>query len=153
MNDSEQKCRGMATKALATIGEMFPGSHTAKRLDGSDSHTYESLVRMWARGMRDVSEKQLSRGLQVLLDSRNKFEPSLPEFLGMCRQMRQQSHDPYKSLPSPRENHARASISHYPVIIKNELERIGLLPMESESMHEYALRCRAYGKPTVTIKI
>lgn len=144
MNESDVNLRTQATKALATIAEMYPQGSIAKKLDGSDDYSYESLIRIWMKGINGLTDGQVSRGINTMMDSGDTFEPALPVFLKMCHSIKSASHSNYKSLPKPQDDNRIASISHYPKRIKQELKRIGLLPNLGESQHEYAMRCKAH---------
>ena len=144
MNESDVNLRTMTTKALATIAEMYPQGSIAKKLDGSDDFSYESLIRIWMSGLKDVTETQVSHGIETLMNSGDTFEPPLPAFLKMCHSIKRGGGQQYQALPEPKNNNGPASISHYPKRIKQELKRIGLLPASGESQHDYAMRCKAH---------
>lgn len=89
---------------LAAIAEMIPHSSIAKKIDGDDQRSYESLVQTWMKGLELVDDEQINNGILVLLNSGNKFEPGLPEFISMCRGSTKAYHKPYKPLPKPLGN-------------------------------------------------
>jgi len=144
MNDLDANLRTLATKALATIAEMYPNSSIAKKLDGTDDYSYETLIGVWKAGLTGLTEIQVNHGITTLLNSGDTFEPPLPVFLKMCHSVNPPKHTHYVSLPAPKKNNSQASISHYSKSIKDELIRIGMTPSNGETQHEYAQRCRDY---------
>jgi hypothetical protein len=89
---------------LAVIAEMFPHSQTAKKIDGNSHDSYESLVVTWEKALDGLSDHQINQGMVNLLNSGNRFEPSLPEFMAMCRGGAKAYHKPYQSLPRPAQD-------------------------------------------------
>lgn len=89
---------------LVAIAEMFPHSATAKKIDGDDHDTYESMVRMWMKGIEGLTHDQVSQGIVNLLNSGSKFEPSLPEFRALCKESTHKAHQPYVPLPKPEQD-------------------------------------------------
>lgn len=145
MNDSEKNLRNRAIKSLTTIGEMYPSGTIAKKLDGKDDHSFEAMVSLWIHALKGVSDERIQRGLGLLLESGNKFEPSVPEFLGYC-QAQLAAHRQYTALPPDRHGvplgHEPASIRHYPPSVQRQLKKIGMVPKSGETHHDYCMRCK-----------
>jgi hypothetical protein len=142
-----------------TIGDMFPSSRVAKKLEADDDATFESLIAVWMSGLAGMSDEKVIRGLKVLMASGNTFEPSVPEFVKMCK-ARPAAHQPYKALPQLPASDAPATLEglrrdiyvgdghpqlpRFSVEVKTQLTKIGMLPEKGETQHEYSMRCKAY---------
>jgi hypothetical protein len=127
-----------------TIGDMFPSSRVAKKLEADDDATFESLIAVWMSGLAGMSDEKVARGLKVLMASGNTFEPSVPEFVKMCKGSQFAGHRHYRPLPAPKHSDAPASIDHYHPSIQKQLTKIGMLPKPGETKHQYAMRCKAH---------
>jgi hypothetical protein len=144
MSDYNRQSRDLAIKVIATIGNMFPNSQLAKKLDNSDDQTFETMIGVWMSGLSGMSEEKVGRGIKTLMASGNTFEPSVPEFVKMCKGSQFAGHRPYKPLPAPKHSDAPASIDHYHPSIQRQLTKIGMLPKPGETKHQYAIRCKDY---------
>jgi len=122
---------------------MFPNSQLAKKMENADDHVFENMVGVWMSGLAGFSEEKVGRGIKVLMASGNTFEPSVPEFVKMCKPG-PASHQRYRSLPAPLTSDAPASIDGYPVSVQKQLTKIGMLPKPGETKHQYAMRCKDY---------
>jgi hypothetical protein len=143
MSGSGKNLRDQAVRVLVTIGDMFPSSRVAKKLEADDDATFESLIAVWMSGLAGMTDEKVARGLKVLMASGNTFEPSVPEFVKMCKPG-PASHQRYRSLPAPKQSDAPASIDHYHPSIQKQLTKIGILPRPGETKHQYAMRCKDY---------
>ena len=143
MSDYNRHSRDLAIKVIATIGNMFPNSQLAKKLDNADDQTFETMIGVWMSGLAGFSEEKVGRGIKTLMASGNTFEPSVPEFVKMCKPG-PASHQRYRSLPAPKHSDAPASIDHYHPSIQKQLTKIGMLPKPGETKHQYAMRCKDY---------
>ena len=146
MSDSPESWdRNRAVKTLVMIGEMYPSSTIAKRLDGGDENSFETMVRAWMQGLKGIPDDKIALGLDRLMKSGGQFEPALPAFLGMCKGVA--AHQPYKALPPVSDGDKPASVEHYPRVIRGDLERIGLMPKPGETKGQFAARVKEYKKP------
>ena len=143
MKDSGRNSRDLVVKVLAHLGAMYPNSSISKKLESNDDHTFEALIAIWTSGLADFTEEKVLRGLKAVMDSGNTFEPSIPEFVKMCKPG-PASHRRYRSLPAPLTSDAPASIDGYPVRVQKQLTKIGMLPKAGETKHQYAMRCKDY---------
>jgi hypothetical protein len=55
----------------------------------------------WRNAIRSLTNPQLERGLQALLDEGSAHPPTLPQFLAACRKAPPQAHQPFEPLTGP----------------------------------------------------
>ena len=144
MSDFNRHSRDQAVKVIATISNMFPNSQLAKKMENAEDHVFENMVGVWMSGLAGFSDEKVARGIKALMASGNTFEPSVPEFVKMCKPA-PAAHQRYRPLPAPgKDPEALASIHSYPVKVQKQLTKIGMLPKDGETRHQYAMRCRDY---------
>lgn len=102
--ESKKSSRKTVIRVLATLGEMYPYSVIAKKLDGNDQRSFDLMVNAWQVALKPLSEEQVDHGLQLVLDAGERFEPSMPRFVQMCRGATGPAYDQYKSLPKPKSD-------------------------------------------------
>lgn len=69
----------------------------------ADAQSIDDIKAVWAEDLAGVNADQIRRALDHLKGN-NPHPPTLPEFLGLCRQFRVA--EPYAALPSPRDEPA-----------------------------------------------
>ena len=109
MSELDANLRNRATKALVMIAQMYPQQSVAKKLDGSDDFSYETLIRTWILALKGVSDTEIENGVEVLMMGGSRFEPSIPEFRQMCKGSGQAYHKMYTPLPKPKPDKAVAA--------------------------------------------
>ena len=147
MNDSGKNLRDLVVKVLCHLGQMYPNSSIAKKLEADNDQIFETLIAVWMTGLTGLTEDKVAKGLKAVMDSGNTFEPSIPEFVKMCKASRPEYLRPggtYKPLPPPPEGGAPASLDCYPVSVQKQLENIEMMPHQGETKHQYAMRCKDY---------
>jgi len=133
--------RKTAMLVLTSMIGMFPTSALAKRLE--DDQLFESILQTWTKGLDGLTEADVLKGLEGIQNSGNEFPPGLPVFIAACKAGKPFGED-YAALPPPSEDHRLASITGLPVELQDELIRLGLKPMEGETVHEHAIRCKKH---------
>ena len=88
MNESDKDLESLATKVIAMIAQLYPQQSTAKKLDGSDDASYQLMVRTWMNALNGVSEAGLNNAIDALMNGGSTFEPSIPEFIALCKPKR-----------------------------------------------------------------
>ncbi len=117
----------------------------AKKIEGESQEAYETMIAIWMEALSGKTPEAVKRGLTTLIASGNTFEPSVPEFVAMCKAPHA-SHQNYLGLtysekPDP---NGPARMDHYPRKIRQQLKKIGMEPRADETHQEYCMRCKAY---------
>jgi hypothetical protein len=145
---------------LTILSETFPQSQINKKLDSDDQRVFDGIVGMWTKGVETVgitSCEEIDCGISAVIAGGGKFEPSMPEFLKLCKPKRlHPSHIPKseneasldaKRLEAPdwgSDGEAKGTVTKLDVKVDKELDRIGMERKEGESKHDYAMRCKAH---------
>jgi len=100
------------------------------------------MIGVWSTALDGVSQERIGIGLRKLVQGGSTFEPSVPEFVAMCKS-KPAAHRYYKSLPKT-VNNGPASIDHYPPAVQHQLTKIGMVPKKGETHHDYCMRCKDF---------
>ena len=141
MTDSRPNYRELTLRALAMLSETYSHSTLARKLESDDQRTFEQVIAAWSKGIKVAgitTAAEIDTGLDAVLKSGSKFEPSIPEFTQLCTPKRlHPSHRPVTSQEAERDADKLLPppVAAYGCPVKKLL---------GESKQDYAMRCREY---------